>query len=439
LRLPLAAAALAALAVLPASAASAATLTYTAGPPCTTEAADDNSCRPGEAIYKADPGERNALTIAPDGAAFVFREEAIPIAAPAGCTQRSEREVACPSGSFPLSVTVHAGDGDDRVDVSATGGGGMTLGGGPGDDRLAGATEIFGDAANDQLTGSPQLVSTMDGQDGDDRLESGVRGAAMRGGEGNDTLTGGRGRDSLDGGTGGDVLDGGEGRDIVLYERRAEPVSVVLPRGPAGAEGEGDRLTGVEDATGGDGADRLVGDALVNVLDGGPGDDTVEGGGGGDELRGDHGLDVLRGGAGNDAIDAASAGGRALDGGREDVSCGGGRDAVVVNGDVVGRDCEGIDAGDSGPVAAPYPTRRGRQLIFRVRCPSELRRRGRCTGRLTLTQRGKTIASGPLSVGARGGRVTARFNRRPRGLVGVRLTLRRTGTSRWSVNLGGSG
>ena len=40
---------------------------------------------------------------------------------------------------------------------------------------------------------------------------------------------------------------------------------------PRAAAGDTDILTGIENITGGSGADRLVGDAAVNVIDGGAG------------------------------------------------------------------------------------------------------------------------------------------------------------------------
>jgi len=56
----------------------------------------------------------------------------------------------------------------------------------------------------------------------------------------------------------------------------------------------------IENARTGAGADRLVGNGLGNVLQGGAGDDTLEGGGGADRLVGGPGSDVLRGGDGRD-------------------------------------------------------------------------------------------------------------------------------------------
>ncbi len=109
-------------------------------------------------------------------------------------------------------------------------------------------------------------------------------------------ISGGQGNDVIDGGTGPDVIDGGDGwADAVSYEERTEPVTVDLSTsGPiAGAAGEGDTLSFVEDVFGGAGADTLIGDARWNLLSGGPGADTLNPGEGEDEVYGDEGLDLI--------------------------------------------------------------------------------------------------------------------------------------------------
>ena len=56
----------------------------------------------------------------------------------------------------------------------------------------------------------------------------------------------------------------------------------------------------IENATGGTGNDRLIGNGLNNTLIGGNGNDTLQGGNGDDQLLGGVGNDVLTGGAGKD-------------------------------------------------------------------------------------------------------------------------------------------
>ncbi len=59
----------------------------------------------------------------------------------------------------------------------------------------------------------------------------------------------------------------------------------------------------IENARGGNGADRLIGNDLANRLEGGGGADSLSGGAGDDLLFGGDGDDLLIGGAGNDLLD----------------------------------------------------------------------------------------------------------------------------------------
>lgn len=123
------------------------------------------------------------------------------------------------------------------------------------------------------------------------------------GGFGNDTLTGTNGNNVIDGGPGGnDTLAGGTGNDTVSYTSALSSVIVNLTTGSsitynnggtpttvtaaAGfqiAVGSGlDRLSGFENVTGSDFNDSLTGDAAVNIITGGLGDDSMAGGAGND-------------------------------------------------------------------------------------------------------------------------------------------------------------
>ena len=99
---------------------------------------------------------------------------------------------------------------------------------------------------------------------------------------------GGRRADRLDGGAGGDLIYGRAGND---------------------------RIRGLG------GNDCLFGERGNDVLLGGPGDDSLAGGVGADELHGGTGGDTLQGGRGRDRIFA-------MDGARDVISCGPGRDTV---------------------------------------------------------------------------------------------------------------
>ena len=104
-----------------------------------------------------------------------------------------------------------------------------------------------------------------------------------------------------EGGSAGDTLDGGGGIDTASYGGSLEGIYVDLDAGTAtGGDAEGDTLTNIENLTGSDFADTLIGDANANVLDGGAGNDTLRGGDGNDTLIGGAGNDVAYGEAGDD-------------------------------------------------------------------------------------------------------------------------------------------
>jgi Ca2+-binding RTX toxin-like protein len=83
-------------------------------------------------------------------------------------------------------------------------------------------------------------------------------------------------------------------------------VVVDLRTGYARYDG-GDRLVGIENATGSAYGDILRGDDGPNVLAGGPGDDTLQGNGGDDTLLGGAGVDIVEGGDGTDTCEGERA------------------------------------------------------------------------------------------------------------------------------------
>lgn len=159
-------------------------------------------------------------------------------------------------------------------------------------------TAVCTAAPNDESL--PSFVAQLG--DGDDAATvSGsldVR-AKLDGGPGDDTLTGGAEEDTLDGGPGADRIDGGAERDTLSFAGRDAPVTVDLA---AGRTSDGDVVSGVERAEGGNGPDRLLGGPAAEFLTGGPGDDVVRGSGGDDTLEGDIGADTVEGGGGRDHL-----------------------------------------------------------------------------------------------------------------------------------------
>ncbi|CAN0530980.1 unnamed protein product, partial [Laminaria digitata] len=107
------------------------------------------------------------------------------------------------------------------------------------------------------------------------------------------------GDDVLAGLGGGDLRDGGDGNDRITYVDSSVGVTVDLDQGlGTGGDAQGDSYIDIENVTGSNQADTLIGDAGVNLLDGGASNDTLAGLGG---------ADVLTGGAGTDTADYSAS------------------------------------------------------------------------------------------------------------------------------------
>jgi hypothetical protein len=193
-----------------------------------------------------------------------------------------------------------------------------------------------------------------------------------------------------------------------------------------GTPGEGDDLSGFENARGGLGSDHLVGDDGPNTLEsgtksddpsGGSGD-VLDGAGGADHLRGGANRSELYGGEGDDHLRAGTGRGDLLDGGpgddllsdgfgrdtlvggdgndhllldyghesdpsgpSESVACGAGRDDVRKPRDaLVPPDCETVV--DEYTHSPAYPHRvTDTEIVLPVHCPVRL---PRCNGVVTL-------------------------------------------------------
>src|SRR4051794_18018488 len=153
-------------------------------------------------VFRAAPGERNAVAVSTTGAATVV-DRGARLAPGRMCRALDEQTVRC---DVTGPVTLSLGDGDDTLEVS------------------------------------------------------GSAGVDVTGGSGDDTLQGGRGNDRLQGGPGDDDLDGGGGNDALDYADHRAPVRVDLAHGPgAGTRGERDHFQNFESAAGGRGDDVLAG------------------------------------------------------------------------------------------------------------------------------------------------------------------------------------
>lgn len=228
------------------------------------------------------------------------------------------------------------GAGDDRLsggggkDLLLGGAGNDVINGGGGEDtlRLDGRADARVDLAKSaaQNTGQGRDVirgvENIRGAGGDDVLLGDAKDNTLVGGAGDDRLIGRGGDDALIGGAGNDVLIGGAGRDRIALGEGGGRADLAAK----GAQNTGagrDVLRQIEDADGGAGDDRLLGNAAGNTLRGAAGDDVLTGRGGADRLIGGAGDDTAFGGKGDDALLGADGDDALFGGGGADVLNGG--------------------------------------------------------------------------------------------------------------------
>ncbi len=182
--------------------------------------------------------------------------------------------------------TLSGGEGDDEIigesgDDNISGGeGDDEIIGGSGDDSLSGGEgndEIIGESGDDLISGD-EGEDELIGESGDDTIS---------GGSGDDILEGGSGDDILSGGGGSDQLDGGRGNDTADFSDLSFGVAADLSEGtaiyePAPGVVVEDTLDDIENLTGTNFNDQLIGDDGVNVINGFGGVDELTGGAAGD-------------------------------------------------------------------------------------------------------------------------------------------------------------
>ncbi|MEA2220739.1 MAG: hypothetical protein QOJ35_3365 [Solirubrobacteraceae bacterium] len=233
-------------------------------------------------------------------------------------------------------ATLMLGDGNDVASGLAPN---LTLDGGPGADVLDGTGPLVGGPGSDVL--KPRaLGKPADGGDGPgdvdrlsyelmttpltitrssptavnvatdpvtktgiEELEGGQGADTLTGGAGPDTLLGGEGDDTIAGLGGGDVLDGGPGVNTVSYAAGPSPVTVDLGAGTGAGGGTVDSLAHFRRVVTGPGNDVVTGTPADESFSLGAGDDQVNAGAGNDTISGGPGNDMLRGGEGSDLID----------------------------------------------------------------------------------------------------------------------------------------
>ena len=290
----------------------------------------------GALTYSAAAGATNNVDVQQDDAGsitFYTGGGDLMTAIAAGCAQ-SEIWPGEVVTCTPGAVNLELGDGDDRGVVS---------------DAVSVPVSISGGPGKDLLEDGPR-ANTLDGGAGDDRVNGGAGDDVLLGGDGVDDLQGKSGRDRLDGGAGDDVLhpdgyedasadvvDGGPGRDTI----DGDYSSRFTDNDPPVAITLGG---GADDGRPGEGDD-LVNVEFVSLNIGG----TFVGTEGPDEfklsqvasastLTGLGGDDRLRGGDGPDRLDGGT-GNDSLDGGFGDDAIVGGPGRDTISADLAGGDC----------------------------------------------------------------------------------------------------
>jgi Ca2+-binding RTX toxin-like protein len=253
------------------------------------------------------------------------RPTGTPITAGPGCSQTSPTVVSCPRASV-LVATLAAGadtliDRSNLVDSVNGGSGADRLTAGPGGGSLTGGT------GNDLLRNAE--TAAADGI---------ARQLTLSGGDNNDTLdlSGNRsGRDTAQGGAGTDTatyarrLDGRVGVALDNIANDGEPGPLSLPGQPQQPGEQDDVRSDVENLEGGGQSDSLTGSGVANQLSGNAGNDTINGLGGSDVLLGGPGNDTERGGEGGDRLGAlTSTDALAQDPGRDSMRGEGGFDIL---------------------------------------------------------------------------------------------------------------
>ncbi len=189
--------------------------------------------------------------------------------------------------------TVFGGGGDDLVIAGA---GDDLANGGVGVDTISYAAttrgvqvdlDLMDGTAKGAEIGSDHVMwfENAIGGKGNDLLVGNELNNRLEGGAGNDTVFGGPGDDLVIGGKGNDLVNGGVGVDTISYATTTRGVRVNLDLVDGSAKGSeigSDHVMWFENAIGGSGRDRLVGNALANQLDGGAGNDVLTGGAGAD-------------------------------------------------------------------------------------------------------------------------------------------------------------
>jgi len=212
---------------------------------------------------------------------------------------------------------VDAGSGNDYVKNYFEGGNDIFLGSGN-DYYYHTGTAIYGDEYD--------IVS---GGRGNDRFDVKTLHSVYKGDSGNDTFRSVGYENTFNGGSGRDTIDYSL-QDKVSGER-GRGIHVDLDKGFAeSAPGREETLISIENVTGTNYRDTLIGTDGANVIKGRGGNDQLEGLGGNDRLYGGAGKDVIYGDSGHDDLYGDSGNDRLYGGsGNDDLFGGSGNDLLV--------------------------------------------------------------------------------------------------------------
>lgn len=201
-----------------------------------------------------------------------------------------------------------------------------SLGGNDSVDGQAGNDILFGGAGNDTIAGGIG-DDILYGDDGNDSLNGGTGNDVLYGGTGSDSLYGWDGDDILRAGVGATTINGGAGVDRVDYGTAANSVVVSLAQPALYNAGEalGHTYAGVEQVSGSNYNDTIIGDAAANTFWGLSGNDSLDGFTGNDIVFGGDGLDSLLGGTGDDTLNGDAGRGVTYGGAGNDNISGGAR------------------------------------------------------------------------------------------------------------------
>jgi Ca2+-binding RTX toxin-like protein len=199
-----------------------------------------------------------------------------------------------------------AGGGIDTLDFSPTTGIGATV------DLSLATVQTIAAGRLTLVLGSATTFENIIGGAANDTLTGNTLVNVLTGGAGDDTLSGGNGNDSYlfdaDNPLGTDTLveTATGGTDLIDFTGTSASVTLDLSLATTQVINTNLSLNlqngaVFENSIGGDGADTLVGNSLINSLTGGLGHDSLNGAGNNDLLTGGLGDDTLAGGVGNDS------------------------------------------------------------------------------------------------------------------------------------------